>query len=253
LVLNEIRRAVDAQPNVTEVTVSTGTIIAIVVVLVVLAAIAAIASILMRRRASERALSGPEYDRLANEMGPRQARAELGRRRQRVDGLGIRPLTGERQTAYAGQWEEAQEQFIDNPVEAVSSARSLIVAVAADRGYDVTDQNQLLTDLSVYHGRYLDGYRQANRAIAAAGPGRTESLRQALLGYRNFFFDLLDTTSDGGTVSTPSADPGVTNGEVAASQVDGGNVPAQSPWKQVTQGLHWKTQRQEDDATATRR
>jgi hypothetical protein len=251
--------------------VSTGTIIAIVVVLVVLAAIAAIASILMRRRASERGLSGPEYDRLADEMGPRKARAELDRRRQRVDGLGIRSLTSERRTAYTGRWAAAQEQFIDNPVEAVSSARSLIVAVAADRGYEVTDQNQLLTDLSVYHGRYLDGYRQADRLTAQArrtgataeadqarparttGPDSTENLRQALLGYRNFFFDLLETTSDGGTVSAPSADPDVTNGEVAASQIDGGSVPAQSPWKQVTQGLHWKTQRQEDDATATRR
>jgi hypothetical protein len=251
--------------------VSTGTIIAIVVVLVILAAIAAIAAILMRRRASERGLSGPEYDRLAKEMGPRQARTELNRRRQRVDGLGIKPLTSERRTAYTAQWEDAQEQFIDNPVEAVSSARSLIVAVAADRGYEVTDHNQLLTDLSVYHGRYLDGYRQSDRltaparqSVAAAeadqtrpasttGTGSTESLRQALLGYRNFFFDLLETTSDGGPASTSSADRDVTNREVAASQVDGGSVPAQSPWKQVTQGLHWKTQRQEDDVTATRR
>lgn len=250
---------------------STGTIIAIVVVLVVLAAIAAIASIMTRRRASERGLSGPEYDRLADEMGPRKARAELNGRRQRVDGLGIKSLTSERRAAYTGQWEEAQDQFIDNPVEAVSSARSLIVAVAADRGYEVTDENQLLTDLSVYHGRYLDGYRQSDRLTASArqtalaaeaeqtrpasttGPGSTENLRQALLGYRNFFFDLLETASDGGTVSTPSADPDVTTGEVAASQIDDGSVPAQSPWKQVTQGLHWKTQRQEDDVTATRR
>jgi len=226
-----------------EVTVSAGIIILIVVVLVIVAVAAAVMSTRMRRRTAERNLVGPEYDRLADEVGPRKAKAEFEKRRQRVDGLGIRPLSAERRTAYAGQWEAIQERFIDNPAQAVSSAGDLVSAVATDRGYEVTDHDQLLTDLSVYHGRHLDGYRQARQTTGRAGEASTEALRRALLGYRDLFFDLLDSTAGSG-------------GQDGAGQPAGeaAPVPAQSPWKQVTQGRHWKTRQQEsDDVTATRR
>jgi hypothetical protein len=69
--------------------VSAGIIVLIVVVLVVIAVAAAVASTRIRHRAAERQLLGPEYDRLADEVGPRKANAEFEKRRQRVDGLGI--------------------------------------------------------------------------------------------------------------------------------------------------------------------
>ncbi len=98
---------------------SAGTIILIVVVLVIVAVAAAVMSTRMRRRTAERNLVGPEYDRLVDEVGPRKARAEFDKRRQRVDGLGIKPLSAERRAAYTGQWDVAQEQFVDNPAQAV--------------------------------------------------------------------------------------------------------------------------------------
>ena len=213
---------------------SAGTIIVIVVVLVLMAAAAAAASMLIRRRAAGRSMHGAEYDRLADEVGPRKAQAEFAKRRQRVDGLGLRPLTEERRTAYTGQWQVAQEQFIDSPAQSVRAAAAMVAAVTADRGYDVTNHEQLLTDLSVYHGRYLDGYRRARKIAGRAGDAPTEALRQALLSYRALFFDLLGSPGDSGR------EPARAPEQTVADQ-----VPGQRPWQQVTQGRHWKTRRQE--------
>jgi hypothetical protein len=229
---------------------SAGTIILIVLILVIVAVAAAVISTRMRRGATDRNLGGPEYDRLADEMGPRKAKAEFAKRRQRVDGLGIRSLSEDRRAAYTSQWDAAQDQFIDNPAQAVSAAGSLVTAVAVDRGYAVTDHDQLLTDLSVYHGRHLDDYRKARQTTERADQASTEALRRAMVDYRGLFFGLLESTEG-------SAE----RDEVAAAQeanaerdLDPEQVPAQRPWKQVTQGLHWKTRQQEsDDVTAARR
>jgi hypothetical protein len=225
--------------------VSASTIIVIVVVLVLVAAAAALASMMTRRKAAERTMLGAEYDRLAGEVGPRKAQAEFAKRRQRVDGLGLRSLSDERQAAYAGQWEVAQEQFVDNPAQSVRAAAAMITAVTADRGYDVTDHERLLTDLSVYHGRFLDGYRDARTTTARAGQATTEALRRALLSYRVLFFDLL------GSPGAAGQEIDQTPPELASAAA---KVPGQRPWQQVTQGRHWKTRRQEDadDVPATR-
>jgi hypothetical protein len=216
---------------------SAGTIILIVVILVIVAVATAVMSTRMRRRVAERNLVGPEYDRLVDEVGPRKARAEFEKRRQRVDGLGIKSLSPERRSAYAGQWDTAQEQFIDRPAQAVNAAGALITAVGVDRGYEVTDHDQFMTDLSVFHGRHLDGYRNARLTTERAEQATTEALRRAMLSYRELFFDLIES-SDGGSLA-PAQEPDM--------------VPAQSPWKQVTQGRHWKTRQREDsDVAATR-
>jgi len=216
---------------------SAGTIILIVLILVIVAVAAAVVSTRMRRGTAERDLVGPEYDRLVDEVGPRKAKAEIDKRRQRVDGLGIKPLSVERRSAYASQWDTAQELFIDSPARAVSAAGALITAVAVDRGYEVTDHDQLMTDLSVFHGRHLDGYRNARQTTKRAERATTEALRRALLDYRVLFFDLLESSERDSPA--PGQAPGM--------------VPAQRPWKQVTQGRYWKPGHQESsDAAATR-
>jgi hypothetical protein len=230
---------------------SAGTIIVIVVVLVLVAAGAAVISMLTRRRAGERTMQGAEYDRLVDEVGQRKAQAEFAKRRQRVDGLGIKPLSDERRAAYTGQWETAQEQFVDNPAGSVRAAAAMITAVTADRGYDVTDHEQLLTDLSVYHGRYLDGYRRARTTVSRAGQASTEALRRALLSYRVLFFDLLDPSGNAGQERAVRQEAD----QLPAAEEEPAQVPGQRrPWQQVTQGRHWKTRRQEeaDSLPATR-
>lgn len=175
---------------------SIGALIAILVVLVVLAVVVAVAVTVARRKAVRRSAKrrslGPEYNRLAEEVGTREANAEYDKRRRRVDGLDIKPVSPERRTAYDTQWEGAQDAFIDKPIEAVRFAAQLVTAVAADRGYEVADAEQLLVDLSVYHGDQLDGYRSALAVTKAADEATTEKLRQALLDYRAMFRELAE-------------------------------------------------------------
>jgi hypothetical protein len=223
--------------------VSTGIIILIVVILVLLAVGAVAASKLSRRKA-ELNDYGPEYDRLAKEVGPRKANAEFAKRRQRVESLQIRPLSAERRTAYTSQWEAAQEQFVDEPTQAVNTAGSLVTAVAVDRGYEAGDADQFLTDLSVHHGRHLDGYRHARQMTEQADRASTEDQRQALLDYRGIFFDLLEPGGDG-RVPAPRPEPDEARGDRPQVEAQGDR-----PWKQLTQGRHWKTQRQDSDTIA---
>lgn len=176
----------------TEVTVSIGALIAILVVLVVLAVVVAVARGRAVRRPATRRSLGPEYNRLAEEVGTRAANAEYDKRRRRVDGLDIKPLSPERRTEYNTQWEGVQDAFIDKPIEAVRTAARLVTAVAVDRGYEVADADHLLVDLSVYYGDQLDGYRSALAVTEAADEAATEKLRQALLDYRAMFRELAE-------------------------------------------------------------
>lgn len=177
---------------------SAATIIVIVVVLVILAVAAAAASMRINRRRIQHERHGPEYDRLVKEIGHRKADAEFARRRQRVDGLGITSLSDEKRSGYARRWDAAQERFIDSPAQAVNMADSLVTAVAAERGYQAADDDVFLADLSVYHGRHLDGYRTARLTNGRAAQGvTTEGRRRALLAYRALFFDLLEVPGDG--------------------------------------------------------
>jgi hypothetical protein len=189
------------------------------VIALVLLAVAAVivASALLTRRLMFRQGFGPEYDRMVREVGPRRAKAEFIQRRSRVTGLGIKPLTAEQRAKYTGEWAAAQERFIDNPPQSAQAAAALVGAVAADRGYQVTDHAQLVSDLSVHHGRWLDGYRRARRITDGADSAATEELRRALLGHRALFRDLLGSTPNEGT-GRPSA-RWLTTGRLAAGRL----------------------------------
>lgn len=170
---------------------SAGAIIVLVIVIIVIAAAAAIAGALMLRMLAMRHQFGPEYQRLAHEVGARRAHAELADRQRRVARLGIRPLNAERRAMYSGEWTAAQERFVDSPAQATEAAGALVMTVAADRGYKVDDPAQLLKDLSVQHARLLDGYRRALQTTEQAATAATEDLRQALLAHRALFRELL--------------------------------------------------------------
>jgi len=167
---------------------STGAIIGIVIAVIVVAAVVVIASAQLRRARMRRQF-GPEYDRLARELGPRKADAELTARQRRADALDIHPLSAGQQASYSGDWATVQERFVDCPAEAVSAASRLIWDVMRDRGYPADDRNASMEALSVYHARPLDGYRQAQGIRAESAT--TEELRGALIRCRAPFEDLL--------------------------------------------------------------
>jgi hypothetical protein len=172
----------------------TGAIVAIVVI-VVLALLAF--AVVARSRARSRALQerfGTEYERLVEEHNDkRRVERELAERQRRHAELPIRALPVDVRDRYAEQWLTVQEQFVDQPVQAVAAADELVVRVMGERGYPTDGYEQQLADLSVQHAGTLASYRSAREISgrAAGGTATTEDLRQAMVHYRSLFQELL--------------------------------------------------------------
>jgi len=186
---------------------STGAIVGIIIAVIVVAAIVVLGPQLTRQVRMRRQF-GPEYDRLAKELGSKKAAAELTARQRRVDALGIHLLTAEQQTSYGGEWTAIQERFVDAPAAAVSAADTLIWDVMRDRGYPADNRDASVEALSVYHARPLAGYRQAQDIRTESAS--TEELRTAMIRYRTLFQDLVGeaaTRSDGRARTIESVPP----------------------------------------------
>jgi len=167
---------------------STGALIGIIIAVIVVVAAIVVASGELRRARMRRQF-GPEYDRLAQELGSKKkADAELTARQRRVQALNIHELSPQQQASYSGDWTAVQERFVDTPAEAVSAAGTLIWDVMRDRGYPTDDRNASLEALSFYHARSLDGYRQVQGLRTETAT--TEELRAAMIRYRALFEDL---------------------------------------------------------------
>lgn len=178
---------------------STGAIAGVIIAVLVVAAIVVLGPALLRQ-VRMRHQFGPEYDRLAKEVGSRKAVAELTARQQRVNALGIHPLSAEQQARYSGEWTAVQQRFVEDPAGAVAAAGALVWDVMRDRGYPADDKKASLEALSVYHARTLGGYRQAEEV--SPGSAGTEKLRTAMLRYRALFRDLVGAPTDQGTLAS---------------------------------------------------
>lgn len=181
---------------------STGAIVGIIIAVIVVAAIVVLGPALLRQMRMRRQF-GPEYDRLAKELGSRKAAAELTARQHRVDALGIHPLSAEQQARYNGEWTTVQKQFVDAPAAAVAAADTLIWDVMRDRSYPADDKDASVEALSVYHARPLDGYRQAQDIRTESAS--TEELRTAMIRYRTLFQDLVGVPAGQGALQRPAA------------------------------------------------
>jgi hypothetical protein len=167
---------------------STGAIIGIIIAVIVVVAAVVVASGELRRARIRRQF-GPEYDRLAKELGSKKkADAELAARQQRVQSLNIHDLSAEQQASYSGDWAAVQERFVDTPTEAVSAADTLIWNVMRDRGYPADDRNASMEALTYYHATPLEGYRQVQGIRTETAS--TEELRESMIRYRALFEDL---------------------------------------------------------------
>ena len=190
---------------------STGAVIAIVVVIVVVIGALAVGALEMRRRRLRRQF-GPEYDRVVSETGNRRkAEAELAGRQRRVAKLDIRPLTAEENAQYLGEWNAIQERFVDTPTESVNKAGTLVTKVMRVRGYPAEDHDEAMDALSVDYAPTLARYREARATSERAGSGTatTDDLRQAMLQYRELFYELVDVPADervGGTTAARDAE-----------------------------------------------
>ncbi|WP_447006456.1 hypothetical protein ACRAKI_08255 [Saccharothrix isguenensis] len=179
---------------------STGTTIGvIVVVLVVLAAIAVLLKFLMQRKRL-RSKFGPEYERALERNGSHMAaERELAEREREHSQLELRPLDDATRDSYARNWTQVQEQFVDEPNQAVSQADRLVTDLMAERGYPTDGYERREKLLSVEHGRTLDHYREAHSIVERQerGEATTEQLRAAMVHYRTVFEDLLGSHREG--------------------------------------------------------
>lgn len=184
---------------------STGAIVGIIIAVIVVAAIVVLGPVLLRQMRMRRQF-GPEYDRLAKDLGSRKAAAELTARQHRVDALGIHPLSAEQQARYNDEWTAVQKQFVDAPAAAVSAADTLIWDVMRDRSYPADNKDASVEALSVYHAGPLDGYRQAQDIRTESAS--TEELRTAMIRYRALFQDLVGVPAGQGALQRPAAATG---------------------------------------------
>ena len=198
---------------------STGAIVGIIIAVLIVAALVTLGPPLLRRMRMRRQF-GPEYDRLAKELGSRKAAAELTARQRRVEALGIHPLSAEQQASYTGEWTAVQERFVDAPAATVTAADKLIWDVMRDRGYPAEKRDASLEALSVYHARPLDGYRQAQDVRADLAS--TEELRTVLIRYRALFQDLVGVPASSGVfrrhgavTGSPAAESDGRTGKIA--------------------------------------
>lgn len=191
---------------------TTATIVLIIVLVAVVATVGWFVAQRMRSR-KLRERFGPEYDRHVERADSRRAaERELAEREKRHARLRLTPLSDDARGRYVEQWTLVQEQFVDQPGEAVVQADVLVHSVMRERGYPDEGFDQHAEDLSVEHADTVDDYRNglAIRSRHEQGQVSTEDLRKALVHYRAVFSALVGSDVDGHTArpSVPAARDG---------------------------------------------
>ena len=179
---------------------STTTVIALAVLVgVAVLALVLWAAVRRQRTAKLRDTFGSEYDRTVEGADKRrEAERELADRKAMHDELELRPLAPASRQRYMTAWGALQTRFVDTPVLALHEADELVTALMAERGYPTEDFDTRARLLSVEHTEVLDGYRSAHSIASDSrqGSADTEQVRQAMLGFRSVFEDLLHDERD---------------------------------------------------------
>lgn len=185
----------------------------VVIVVAILIIVGVFAAIEMRNRRSKALQQrfGAEYERAVEAHDQRRsAEADLrGREKQRAR-IDVKPLPDQTRVRFAAEWQQVQERFVDQPVNAVAAADALVYRVMDARGYPMQDFDTQADLISVDHPQVVDNYRAGHRIYESSQvqQANTEDLRDALLRYRSLFDELLqertedpnyhETTVDGG-------------------------------------------------------
>ncbi len=185
--------------------------IVVLVLVIVAVLVAAAAGVALYRRATLRRRFGPEYSRLADEMGPSAAERELRDRERRHADLDIRPIDPVSRERYRAAWTDLQTRFVDQPEQTVGAADALVTHLVAECGYPTSDYQEQMAQLSVDHAGTLEHYRTAHDIFRRhqRGQANTDELREALVHYRELVADLLgaDPVSRRGEVPPVTTPP----------------------------------------------
>lgn len=182
----------------------------IVIVVAILVVVGALAAVEMRNRRTKALQQrfGAEYDRAVENHDRRSsAEADLrGREKERAR-IDVKPLPDQTRARFVTEWQQVQERFVDQPVNAVAAADELVYRVMDARGYPMHDFDTQADLISVDHPHVVENYRAGHRVheLSQVQQASTEDLRDALLRYRSLFDELLQertedsrTTVDGG-------------------------------------------------------
>lgn len=145
-----------------------------------------------RRRRGLKEHFGPEYERVVAEEGnERRADRVLSDREARVKKLDLQPLPDSTRETFVAGWRKVQEQFVDDPLGAVTAADALIGEAMVARGYPVGDFEQRASDISVEHADVVTDYRAGHDIAARRSEANTEELRRAMVHFRSLFSELV--------------------------------------------------------------
>ncbi|CAN5427694.1 hypothetical protein BH18ACT8_BH18ACT8_15940 [soil metagenome] len=172
---------------------STGWVIVIFLVALGIAAVLAYAAWQRRRTTSLQQRFGPEYDHTVAESGGRRpGETELLQREKEHAQLQLRPLPTESMQRYKTEWASIQQQFVDDPDDAVTRADDLAGRVMAELGYPTESFEGGAAQVSVDHPEVVQRYRAAHGVRSESGDeATTEQLRRALTSYRSLIDELL--------------------------------------------------------------
>jgi hypothetical protein len=170
------------------------TIIALIIAII---ALGGLLFLLVERQKARRLKSrfGPEYERAVAETGSaRRACAILDQRQKRVASYQLRQLSPEERNRFIAEWQNVKQRFVDDPLDAINRADSLITNAIRTCGYPAGDFEMQAADLSVQHPHVLTDYRIAHEIMlqSAGGQATTEDLRRAMQHYRKLFEDITD-------------------------------------------------------------
>jgi hypothetical protein len=169
----------------------------VLIVLVLLLVIGAIAYAAWQRKRSAELQQrfGPEYDHTVQQRGRRRtAEAELRQREKEHEQLDLQPLPPQQLERYRAEWAEVQQQFVDDPEQAVRQADRLAARIMADRGYPTHNFEEGAAQVAVDHPEVVQRYRAAHSLAIEQERGQptTEELRRAVTAYRSLVDVLLE-------------------------------------------------------------
>jgi hypothetical protein len=145
-----------------------------------------------QRETKMRRMFGPEYDRMVEAAGGRRkATSELRTRAKQVSALDIKPLTEDERARLIPAWQTIETSFISDPRAAVGDADHLLGKVLGERGYASDDFERQAAEMSVHHPVVVQDYRTAHSIALSEDEKNTEDFRQAMLGYRAVFQELV--------------------------------------------------------------
>ncbi|MEU2156206.1 hypothetical protein ABZ532_14515 [Streptomyces sp. NPDC019396] len=122
---------------------------------------------------------------------------DTSRPQRRFGRLRMKPLSDAERDQYVALWAGLQERFVDSPAAAVTKAAELLDQLTVARGFPAGPREERFRTVAAVFPERAQGALRLHQACAEAASGQAdaESLRQALVGGRALFEELVAVTA----------------------------------------------------------